>query len=117
MRIPIHPTLVRRMLDARIKKLRAKGPVLAASLVQSGKQCGRPGCRCLKGQRHVQHQLTFKVGRKTHTVYVPVDLVKEVRGWIEEHRRLRQLTQEISQLAVALVQTHVRTRRRQGGRH
>ncbi len=116
MKVPEHPTLIRRMLEARVKKIKAEGPMLSASLVQSGKQCGRPGCRCMKGERHIQHQLTFKVHGKTQTVYVPVDLVEEVRGWIEEHKRLRGLMQEISQLAVALVRTHVTARKQKAGR-
>ena len=32
MRVPSHPTLVRRMLDSRLKQLAPTGPVLAASL-------------------------------------------------------------------------------------
>ena len=34
MKVPDHPTLVRRMLGARVKKLAARGPVLVASLVR-----------------------------------------------------------------------------------
>ncbi|HKI31668.1 MAG TPA: hypothetical protein VKA46_07355 [Gemmataceae bacterium] len=33
MRIPDHPTLIRRCLDARLKKLATHTPILAASLV------------------------------------------------------------------------------------
>jgi hypothetical protein len=32
MRIPDHPTAIRRMLDSRLKKLAPRSPVLAASL-------------------------------------------------------------------------------------
>ncbi len=35
MRTPDHPTLIRRMLDARLRKVTAAGPVLAASLYYS----------------------------------------------------------------------------------
>ena len=124
MRIPKHPTLIRRLCEARVRKLKATGPVLAASLVVIRKQCGRPGCRCQRGEKHPGHYLTYKepvcrsTGRKgkTRTVYVPLDLVEEVKGWIDEHRRLRRLTQEISQLAIAQVRTHVRARKRRAGR-
>lgn len=62
------------------------------------------------------HQLTYKVGGKTRTVYVPVDLTEEVRAWIDEYRRLKCLIQEISQLTLALVRSHVRERKRRQGR-
>jgi hypothetical protein len=42
MNIPKHPTLIRRSLLARQKTLRAKCPVLAASLVTLRRTCGAP---------------------------------------------------------------------------
>lgn len=116
MKIPRHPTLIRRMVEARVKQLQAQGPVLAASFVQIAKHCGRPGCRCQKGHKHIGHYLTFKRKAKTHTVYVPLDLIEDVRRWIQEHRRLKKLSQEITQLSVAQVKGHVKARTRRAGR-
>lgn len=116
MRVPQHPTLVRRMLQGRVKSLAARCPVLAASLVRIAKHCGRKGCRCQKGHKHIGNYLTFKVAGKTRTVYVPLDLVAEVRGWVAEGRRLKGLMRETSVLAVALVASHVSERRRKAGR-
>lgn len=116
MKVPTHPTLIRHMLDARVKKLTAHRPVLSASLVRIAKHCGRQGCRCQRGEKHVGQYLTFKVSGKTRTVYVPLDLVEDVRQWIAEGRRLKLLMKETSALAVALVATHVTERRRKAGR-
>lgn len=116
MRVPTHPTLRRRQLDARIRELHARGPVLAASLVKIARRCGRPGCHCAEGALHVGHYLTRSVAGKTQTVYVPVDLVDEVQGWIAEYRRLRQLIRESSQLALAQIRGHVTARKRRAGR-
>jgi hypothetical protein len=116
MNIPQHPTLLRRMIEARRKKLAARRPVLTASLVRIAKHCGRKGCHCQTGQKHVGHYLTFKEAAKTRTIYVPLDMIEDVRLWIDEHRRLRQLDKEISQLCVALVRSHVTQRNRKRGR-
>lgn len=116
MRVPCHPTNIRRMLDSRVKQMTARKPLLAASLVSFDRRCGKPGCHCAEGAKHHGHQLTYKVRGKTRTVYVPVDLTEEVRAWIDEHRRLKCLIQEISQLALALVRSHVRQRKRRQGR-
>ena len=116
MRVPRHPTNIRRMLDSRVKQMTARKPLLAASLVAFDRRCGKPGCHCAEGEKHHGHQLTYKVRGKTRTVYVPVDLTEEVRAWIDEHRRLKCLIQEISQLTLALVRTHVQTRTRKAGR-
>ena len=116
MNIPEHPTLIRKMIQSRVKKLKAAGPVLVASLVQIAKRCGRTGCHCQSGEKHVGTYLTFKEQGKTRTVYVPLELREEVARWIAEHRRLKQLMRELSALSVARVRTHVATRQRRAGR-
>lgn len=115
-KIPKHPTLIRRHLLARFKELHPKSPVLAASLVLVQRRCGRPGCHCQKGPGHPTYYLTCKPQGKTRTVYVPQDLLKEVQSWIHEHQRLKKITQHVSLLALAQIQSHVTQKRRQAGR-
>lgn len=112
MKVPKHPTLIRRFRDARIKKLARAGPLLAGSLVQIAKHCGRPGCHCQTGEKHVGWYLTRSVAGKTQTTYVPQEMLQEVQGWIVEYRRIKQLIAEISELNRALIRTHVTHRRR-----
>jgi hypothetical protein len=116
MRVPRHPTNIRRMLESRVKQTAARKPVLAASLVSFERRCGKSGCHCASGEKHRGHQLTYKVRGKTRTVYVPVDFTEEVRLWIDEHHRLKRLLQEISQLTLALVRSHAQERKRRRGR-
>ncbi|RLE15646.1 MAG: hypothetical protein DRJ50_15790 [Actinobacteria bacterium] len=89
------------MRDARIKKLTPQCPPLAASLV-SGSRGG--------------WQLTLKDRGKTRTVYVPKDLKEEVKASIREHRRIKKLLQEITQLELARIQSHATQTRRRGKR-
>lgn len=116
MALPTHPTLIARQRDARVKELVPRCPPLAASLVQIARRCGNPRCRCARGEKHVGWYLTRKEKGKTRTVYVPVDLTEEVRAWVEEHQRLKKLVEEISQLNLALIRSHVTQRRRRKGR-
>jgi hypothetical protein len=117
-RVPDRPFQIRRMLDSRMKKLATSSPVLAASLHAYAHRCGRATCRCHHGgPLHSGQHVTCKgPGNKTRTVYVPKDLLPEVQAWIAEHKRLKQLLQEIHYLSLALVQTHARHRRRKAGR-
>lgn len=116
MRVYRHPGNLRRMLRARLKQLTTTTPVLAASLMAVRRVCGQPSCHCHHGEKHLAHQLTYKVRGKTHTVYVPVDFLEEVRSWIDEHRRVKRLLGEISQLSLALVRSHAQERQRRRGR-
>jgi len=101
MKVPKHPTLLRRMRDARVKALVARCPPLAASL---GRQAG--------GGWHV----TLKQAGKTRTVYVPKDLTEEVAACVTEHRRIKRLLREITQLQLALIRLHHTEQARRGGR-
>jgi hypothetical protein len=117
MHIPEQLTQVRRMLQSRLRQLGSDQPILAASLAQVHKTCGQPSCACHHGgPKHSAHHLTVKEDGKTRTIYVPVDLLDDVRQWVEEHKRLKALLAEISQLTLALVKGHVQQRRRQRGR-
>jgi hypothetical protein len=101
MKLPEHPTLLRRMRDARVRQLAPRCPPLSASLgVQRGGGC----------------QLTLKQRGKTRTVYVPKDLKDEVCAWVQEHRRLKRLLQEITELQLALIQLHRTEQARRDGR-
>ncbi len=113
MRTPKELSLVRRMLRARVKRMAARGPVLTASLVRIAKQCGRAGCRCQRGEKHVGNCVTYKEKGKTRTVYVPLSQLEEVTAWSEEARRLRALMQESTQLCLALIRGRARIRREQ----
>jgi len=101
MKVPKHPTLLRRMRDARVKALVARCPPLSASL---GRQAG--------GGWHV----TLKERGKTRTVYVPKDLTEEVAACVEEHRRIKRLLREITQLQLALIRLHRTEQARRAGR-
>ncbi len=116
MNIPKPPSQMRRLRDARLQKLAQAGPLLAASIVEQRVRCGTPSCRCQQGEKHVKHAITRTVEGKTQTVYVPQDLLEEVRGWVAEHKRIKQLLREISDLSVALVRSHVAARRPQQAR-
>ena len=116
MKIPKHPTLIRRHLDARLKEFKADGPFVAASLVAFRRKCGQPGCHCQSGEGHLAHHLTYKVKGKTRSVYVPQDLLAEVQQWVSEHKRLKPLMHHISNLALAQIQAHVTSQCRKAGR-
>jgi hypothetical protein len=117
MRVPEHPTQIRRMLHGRLKRMAPAGPLLAASLALVHKRCGRLSCRCHgDGPLHAAHHLTLKVGGKTRTVYVPQDLLPEVQQWVAEYHRLKGLMAQISQLTLALVRGHIQERRPKKGR-
>ncbi len=88
------PRLIQRR-DAWLKKLGELGPMTRGSLVTA------------KRGNHTAHQLTVSVRGKTHTVYVPKDMVEEVKEWIKNHRRMQRILKEVSKLNMAIIHRHV----------
>lgn len=97
--------------DARLRELAGVGPVLQGSFAEIRVTCGNPNCRCARGEKHTSHILKRQVRGKTQSLYVPVDMVEEVRRWVEEYRRVQGLLGEISDLNRSIIRAHVPTRR------
>jgi hypothetical protein len=117
MNLPDHPSYLLRMLQGRLKRLATKSPVLAASFGSYTHRCGRPSCRCHHGgPLHTGQHLTFKEQGKTRSVYVPKELLPEVRTWLAEHKRLKKLLREIHQLTVVLLRARAKQLKLRAGR-
>ena len=105
----------RKTLEARrdvlLKRLAAAGPFVQGSLCTRKVKCGKPGCRCARGELHEACVLTRKVRGRTVTTHVPRDLRQEVDAWTRQYRQLRVLLREISQVSERIIRIHVRTNR------
>jgi hypothetical protein len=63
------------------------------------------------GRKASSWHLTYKIKGKTHTVYVPVDMVEEVRQWTEEYKRLKQLIRKETKQSLAIIHRYTASRR------
>ena len=91
---------------AKLKQLAQAGPFVAASLNKVKRQCGKPHCRCSRGQPHEAYTRTYKVQGKTKTVHVPKELVEEVKQWVQEYKRIKKLIREVSNNSLAIIRRH-----------
>ena len=97
--------------DAKLRRLSEVKPFVQGSLYKRTVKCGNPNCRCAKGDRHESYVLTRKVGGKTKATHVPRDLVEEATAWATEHKRIKKLMKEISDLSEEIIRIHVKTSR------
>jgi hypothetical protein len=86
--------------DRALRQLAQTGPFLEGNLCAFK----RPGCS--KPGWH----LTFKRKGRTGTIYVPLDLVAEVKRWTRNYRLLKKRIREVTRLSLALVRGHAATR-------
>jgi len=84
-----HPS--RPTFTQQLRGLLRSFPALAGSLVEQYVDCGKPGCRCQRGQKHGPlYYLYWKEQGRSRSLYVPRARVAEMRRQIQNYRGLRK---------------------------
>jgi hypothetical protein len=88
-----------------VEELRGLGPVLRASLIERFTQCGRAGCKCMRGEKHgPSYYLAVSYAKgKTRQVYVPKDLQPLAERWVRNYHHAVKVLEEISSINLELI--------------
>jgi len=88
-----------------LQELAGLGPTLRASLIERFTQCGRAGCKCMRGEKHgPAYYLTVTYAKgKTRQVYVPKDLRPVAERWVDNYRQAVKVLEEISSINLELI--------------
>jgi hypothetical protein len=71
-------------------------PALKGSLALVRKPCIRPNCQaCARGDKHPNYLLAFTQGGKRRCLYVPGDMVPELKRALDNGRRIERLLYEM----------------------
>ena len=91
----------RRRIARRIPDLEA---VVAGSLQDQRRRCGKEGCRCTRGELHGPYlYLSMRVGRRTRMLYVPAELAEQVRQGVSTNAEVQAAVAEISAINLELL--------------
>ena len=91
----------RRRIARRIPDLEA---VVAGSLQDQRRRCGKEGCRCARGELHGPYlYLSMRVGRRTRMLYVPAELAEQVRQGVSTNTEVQAALAEISAINLELL--------------
>jgi hypothetical protein len=88
--------LAQRSSEVTEQAMTVRGEVMAASLSQTSKVCGKPNCKCARGEKHIVHQLcwTEQDGRRRST-HVRADELIKIQAAVGRYRRLRGCRAEL----------------------
>ena len=104
--------MLKKRLRRKLAVLGKKQPFIIGSLVKIQRRCGNLNCQCAKeGPKHPAHILTTKVNGKTKAIYVPVDMVQEVRQWCQQYRDIKDEIKEVSKCCEQLIRLHTKEKR------
>ncbi len=78
--------------------------IVAGSLQSQHRRCGKPGCRCARGELHGPYvYLSVRAGARNRLVYVPADLADEVQRRVDLSGRIQSTLAEISAINLELL--------------
>jgi hypothetical protein len=83
---------------SRLTQLLYDSGLIRGSLAVRARTCGKPNCRCARGEKHVSLYLVERENGKYRQVFIPKDLEEVVRLWVQNHRKARDLIEEISRV-------------------
>jgi hypothetical protein len=82
---------------SRLVKRCAEALVLRGSLVNMRRVCGKPGCHCAQGEKHVSLYLAIRLGKRRKMIYIPGDLEEQAREWVESSQEIDRLLDLVSE--------------------
>jgi len=88
-----------RALRSRLAKLVHQEPMLRGTLTTRRITCGKPTCRCAKGERHLCLYLTCSRDGRVEQLFIPQHLEGHVRQWVENYHGVRDLLERLSEAA------------------
>lgn len=103
----------RRQRSRCMQLLRESG-LLRGSLLVRERRCGKPTCRCAKGEGHSALVVQFKDQGRTRQVHVPKSMEAEVRRWVEQYQEIQQRIEQISGMCQVKIKTAKRSSKKEG---
>lgn len=86
-----------RSFRSRLAKLLNEEAILCGSLVTMRNTCGKPGCKCLQGERHISLCLSIKTDEGRRMIHIPRSMEEEVTSWVKNYQDATKWMEEISQ--------------------
>jgi hypothetical protein len=93
-----HLSAQERALRSRLAQLVHTEPLLRATLSVREVTCGKPGCRCARGEKHLTLYVVSSQDGQSRQLFVPRNREGCVRQWVENYHKVRDLLEQISEL-------------------
>jgi hypothetical protein len=93
-----HMGLPERQARSALARLASQRGLLRGNLLQRRRACGKPNCRCARGELHASLYLVFSEGGKLRQLFVPKPWEARVQQWVADYHDARRLLEQLSRL-------------------
>ena len=87
-----------RRLRSELNRLLSGCGILHGTLLLRRRVCGKPNCKCTRGELHEGLYLVVTERGKGRQLYVPKQWEQTVRQWIADYQKARGLMEDISRI-------------------
>ncbi len=101
--MPMKPKVPKKSMSPQERRVRSRANLILASdgilhgtLSVRHQVCGKPNCRCTRGDKHRTLVLTVRVQGSTQQIQIPARLEETVQQWLDKDQEIRELLLEIS---------------------
>jgi hypothetical protein len=92
-----------RRRDDLLAELRSVGNLMRGSLVQTKVRCGRKGCVCESGEKHVKVHLSVNLNGRTRGCYVGQAREETVSALLTEYQRVWKIIGDLTEVNLELL--------------
>ena len=85
-----------RACRSRLAQLVTQEGLMRGTLQVRMRLCGKPNCKCTRGERHRSLYLVVSEGGRPEQLFVPKDWESRVRAWVGAYGRVKGLLDELS---------------------
>jgi hypothetical protein len=73
-------------------------PVMKGTVYELKRKCGKPGCKCARGELHARMVISASEGGKTRLQVIPHGFLVEVQGKVRRYQELRRARARLGEI-------------------
>jgi len=81
-----------------VEPLFSDRPVIKGTVYELKRRCGKPGCKCARGELHARMVVSASEGGKTRLQVIPHGLVVEVQAKVRRYQELRRVRARLGEI-------------------
>lgn len=89
---------VERDIRSRLAQMSSGNAIVRGTLTTREKVCGKPNCKCARGEKHVALYLVASKDGKLRQLFVPQSYEARVQKWLVQYKEANELLEQLSDL-------------------
>ena len=91
-------TLRERSIRSQLTQLFSSQAMTKGSFLSRKKSCGKPTCKCARGEGHPTLCLVVLEKGKQRQIFIPEPLHQTVKEWVARYQKVKALQEELCQI-------------------